>query len=68
MIQELVQQSAGAAVGVFIGTLIGLYMRKRKGKTSTGLLGGSPFIIASAAAGAALLAMMLYTFLSGGAA
>ena len=57
MIQELVQQSAGVGIGVFLGTLIGLFVRKRSGKTE-GLLGGSVFITASAAGGAALLVMM----------
>lgn len=58
----LVQQSAGAAIGIFIGCLIGLSLRKRSGKT-TGLLGGSVFVTASAAGGAALMVMMVVNYL-----
>ena len=62
MIQLLVQQSAGAAIGAFLGCVIGLGLRKRSGKT-TGLLGGSVLLTASAAGGAALLVMMLVNYL-----
>ena len=65
MIGELVRASAGAGIGVFVGVLIGLSMRKRAGKTD-GLLGNSVLLTASAAGGAALLVMMLVTYLSGG--
>ena len=61
MIQELVQSSAGAAVGIFIGCLLGLGMRKRAGK-SEGLLGNSVFLTASAAGGASLLVMMAVNY------
>ena len=65
MIGALVQQSAGAAIGVFVGVLIGLSIRKRRGK-SEGLLGGSVFLTASAAGGAALIAMMAVTYFTHG--
>ncbi|MEP6067125.1 MAG: hypothetical protein ABJ246_14900 [Paracoccaceae bacterium] len=64
MIAELVQASAGAGIGVFLGSLIGLGMRKRAGKTD-GLLSNSVLLTASAAGGAALLVMMLITYLTG---
>lgn len=57
MIQQLAIQSLGTGIGVFIGVLIGLGIRKRKGKTE-GLLGGSVLLTASAAAGLAMLVMM----------
>ncbi len=61
MLQQLVLDSAGAAIGVFVGVLIGLGVRKRKGNTE-GLLGGSVLLTASAAAGVALLVMMAYRY------
>ncbi len=57
MIQQLAIQSLGTGIGVFLGVLIGLGIRKRKGKTE-GLLGGSVLLAASAAAGLAMLVMM----------
>ncbi|EIE51411.1 hypothetical protein [Salipiger aestuarii] len=57
MIQQLAMQSLGAGVGVFLGVLIGLGIRKRKGNTE-GLLGGSVILTASAAAGLAMVVMM----------
>ncbi len=48
MIQQLAIQSLGTGIGVFLGVLIGLGIRKRKGKTE-GLLGGSVLLTASAA-------------------
>ena len=47
--------------GVFIGVLLGMTLRKRKGKTE-GLLGGSILLTASAAAGLALIVMMAFTY------
>ncbi|NDV50971.1 MULTISPECIES: hypothetical protein [Roseobacteraceae] len=64
MLQQLVLDSAGAAIGVFVGVLIGLGVRKRKGNTE-GLLGGSVLLTASAAAGVALLVMMAYRYFLG---
>ena len=66
MIAELVQSSAGAAIGIFVGCLIGLSIRKRAGKTE-GLLGQSVLLTASAAGGAALIVMMIVTYLTQGA-
>ncbi len=63
MIAQLVQASAGAGIGVFVGCLIGLSMRKRAGKTD-GLLGNSVLLTSSAAGGAALGVMMLITYLT----
>ncbi|MCR8546966.1 hypothetical protein M4578_03930 [Salipiger sp. P9] len=63
MIQQLAIQSLGAGVGVFIGVLIGLSIRKRKGRTD-GLLGGSVFVTASAAAGLAMIVMMAMKYLT----
>lgn len=57
MIGDLVAQSAGVGIGIFLGTLIGLFARKRSGKTD-GMLNGSVFLTASAAGGATLLMMM----------
>lgn len=59
MIAELAAQSAGVGVGVFLGTLIGLGLRKRKG-TTEGLLAGSVFLTASAAAGLGMIVMMAF--------
>ncbi|APZ51339.1 hypothetical protein [Salipiger abyssi] len=64
MIQQLALQSLGTGVGVFIGVLIGLGMRKRKGKTD-GLLAGSVFVTASAAAGLAMIVMMAMKYFTG---
>ncbi|AWI83865.1 hypothetical protein CEW88_09350 [Alloyangia pacifica] len=64
MLQQLVLDSAGAAIGVFVGVLIGLGVRKRKGNTE-GLLGGSVLLTASAAAGVALLVMMAFRYFLG---
>ncbi|WP_226621143.1 hypothetical protein [Alloyangia pacifica] len=61
MLQQLVMDSAGAAVGVFLGVLIGLGMRKRKGNTE-GLLADSVLLTASAAAGLALVVMMAFRY------
>ena len=52
----LVLQSSAPAVGVFIGVLVGLYARKRSGKTE-GLLKGS-VILTAEAAGLLSLAVM----------
>lgn len=63
-IQVLMQQSLGVGVGMTIGSLIGLGIRKSRGN-SEGLLGGS-VIVTSAAIGAACMAfMMLITWIGG---
>ncbi|MCA0942364.1 hypothetical protein CLG85_006035 [Yangia mangrovi] len=56
MLQQLVLQSAGAAIGIFLGALIGLGVRKRKGN-SEGLLAGSVLLTACAAGGLALVTL-----------
>ncbi|GGG61396.1 hypothetical protein GCM10011415_04350 [Salipiger pallidus] len=61
MIQQLALQSSGAAIGVFLGLLIGLTLRKRKGRTE-GILAGSVLVTASAGAGLALIVMMAITY------
>ncbi|EEX15052.1 MAG: hypothetical protein ACX93U_02305 [Salipiger thiooxidans] len=63
MLQQLALQSSGAGIGVFLGLLIGLSLRKRKGKTE-GLLGGSILLTASAAGGLALVVMMAVNYLA----
>ncbi|SDH58605.1 hypothetical protein [Alloyangia pacifica] len=64
MLQQLVLDSAGAAIGIFLGVLIGLGMRKRKGNTE-GLLANSVMLTASAAAGLALIVMMAFRYFLG---
>ncbi|MEO0402572.1 MAG: hypothetical protein AAF214_09375 [Pseudomonadota bacterium] len=64
MIISLLIQSAGAGVGAFIGVLIGVTARKRKGNTE-GLLARSPLLTAAAAGLAALLTMMLIKYFTG---
>ena len=61
----LLVQSAGAGLGVFAGTLIGLSIRKRGGKTQ-GLLAGSVVLTAIAAGLLALVVMMLVKAMTGG--
>mgnify|MGYP000527769860 CR=1 FL=1 len=63
-INALAVQSAGPAIGVFLGVLVGLGLRRRAGKTD-GLLGNSVLLTASAAGGAALLVMMVIRALIG---
>ncbi|MCA0960640.1 hypothetical protein [Salipiger bermudensis] len=63
MIQQLAIDSLGAGIGVFLGVLIGLGIRRRKGKTE-GLLGGSVLLTASAAAGLAMLVMMMLKYVT----
>lgn len=53
----LVLQSSAPAIGVFIGVLIGLFFRKRSGRTE-GLLKGS-VVLTAAAAGMMSLAVMV---------
>ncbi len=60
----LLVQSAGAGLGVFAGTLIGLSIRKRSGKTE-GLLAGSAVLTAAAAGFLALGVMMIVNALTG---
>lgn len=55
--QDLVLSSSAPAIGVFVGVLVGLFMRKRSGKTE-GLLKGS-VVLTAAAAGLMSLAVMM---------
>lgn len=63
----LLMQSAGAGIGVFAGTLIGLSIRKRNGKTA-GLLAGSVLLTAVAAGLLALAVMMTVKAMTGAGA
>ena len=57
----LALQSAGVAVGTFVGALIGLSVRRRNGNTG-GLFRGSVVATAFLAAMAAMGAMMVVRF------
>ncbi|WP_417722981.1 hypothetical protein [Salipiger sp.] len=61
MILQLAMQSAGAGIGVFLGTVIGLSMRRDKSRTS-GLLGGSVVLTALAAGLLAMAVMMVIKY------
>ncbi len=65
MLAGLAVQSAGAGIGVFVGCLIGLSIRKRGGK-SEGLIGGSVVLTSTVAGVLGLISMMVFTYLSGG--
>ena len=54
---DLVIQSSAPAIGIFVGTMVGLMFRSPK-KGDQGLLGGSKALTAVAAGGVALLVMM----------
>ncbi len=62
LLQYLVLKSAGVGIGVFVGTMIGLGLRRSKGKTE-GLLAGSVPLTALAAGLLAMAVMMLITYL-----
>ena len=62
LVQFLFLKSAGVGVGIFLGTLLGLGFRSRSGKTE-GLLRGSVLLTALVVGVAALLAMMLFTWI-----
>ena len=65
MILVLAVQSAGIAIGTFVGVCIGLFARRRRGG-SDWLLGGSIVLTALAAAtGAWVVAMIMNYFLGG---
>lgn len=67
MMLDLVQQSAFAAIGAFVGVIIGLRLRKRSGKVEP-LIGGSVVLTAAAAAIVALMVMMAVNYFTGGVA
>ncbi|SNR41451.1 hypothetical protein [Puniceibacterium sediminis] len=58
----LFAKSAGVGVGIFIGCLIGLSIRKGKGQSGM-LVGGSVLLTAVVAAALATAAMMFFTYL-----
>ena len=64
MILVLAQQSAGIAIGTFIGVLIGLSSSRRRGSTQW-LLGGSLMLTALVAAFGALCVAMFVTYMIG---
>jgi hypothetical protein len=63
-IQQLMQQSLGVGVGMTVGSLIGLSVRKRRGK-GEGLIGGSVFVTAAAIGAVCMAVMMLITWIGG---
>lgn len=67
MILLLAQQSAGIAIGTFIGVCIGLFSRRRRGG-SDWLLGGSILLTAAVAALGALVVAMTINYLIGASA
>lgn len=64
MILGLAQQSAGIAIGTFIGVLIGLSSRRRRGATQW-MLGGSVTLTALVAALGALCVAMFVNYMIG---
>lgn len=62
MLEYLLVKSAGVGVGIFLGSLIGLGIRSRKGRTE-GLLAGSVPLTALAAGLLGLAVMMVVTYL-----
>lgn len=63
-LQQLMQGSLGVGLGVSVGCLLGLSVRKRKGNTE-GLIGGSVFVTSAAFGAAAMAAMMLFKWIGG---
>ena len=63
-IQALMQQSLGVGVGMTIGSLIGLGIRKTRGNTE-GLIGGSVIITAGVIGFVCMAVMMLITWIGG---
>ena len=62
MLSYLLVKSAGAGIGVFVGSLIGLSIRKRGGKTE-GLVKGSVLLTSLVAGLLGLSVMMLVTYM-----
>jgi len=67
MILVLAVQSAGIAIGTFVGVCIGLFSRRRSGG-SDWLLGGSIVLTAFAAGMGAWVVAMFVNYLIGGPA
>ncbi|MFY9209904.1 MAG: hypothetical protein WAO69_02130 [Aestuariivita sp.] len=66
-LNALALQSAGPAIGAFIGVLLGLGFRKRRRGGGGGLLDQSIVLTAGAAGGAALIVTMMINAFMGGA-
>lgn len=63
-IQALIQQSLGVGVGMAIGSLLGLGIRKSRGNVE-GLIGGSVFITSGVIGFVCMAVMMLITWIGG---
>lgn len=63
-INQLMQQSVGVGAGIAIGSLIGLGVRKKRGKTE-GLVGGSVIVTSAVFGMVAMGVMMLMTYIWG---
>lgn len=61
LLQLLAMKSAGVGIGIFVGTLIGLGLRKLKGKTE-GLVAGSVVLTALVAGALGMAVMMTMTY------
>ena len=63
MLLDLAIQNSGAGLGVFLGILIGLGVRRMSGRPDGQLVAGSILLTALAAGLLALVAMMLFSVL-----
>lgn len=63
-INQLMQQSVGVGAGIALGSLIGLGIRKKRGK-GEGLIGGSVIVTSAVFGMVAMAMMMLMTYLWG---
>ncbi|MGH1465518.1 MAG: hypothetical protein ACRBBQ_09190 [Cognatishimia sp.] len=63
-LQQLMQASLGVGLGLALGSMIGLSVRKRNGKTE-GLIGGSVFVTSAAIGALGMGAMMLFKWIGG---
>ena len=63
-IQALMQQSLGVGVGMMVGSLIGLGIRKQRGNTE-GLIGSSVIVTSGVIGFVCLAVMMLITWIGG---
>ena len=63
-IQALMQQSLGVGVGMMVGSLIVLGIRKQRGNTE-GLIGGSVIVTSGVIGFVCLAVMMLITWIGG---
>ena len=65
MLLDLAIQNSGAGLGVFLGILIGLGVRRMSGRPDGQLVAGSIVLTALAAGLLALVAMMIFSVLWG---